>query len=188
MYFTAELHRTHSLFLSNLILSHCVLFLNFLMVYFLLGSDKDPLLWVSASRWSSSWKEHSVIFGEESAAVLRSVESLQNHSPALWRPVHAGVLHQLWVRSLGEDTGWLGLNVTLEFWRRVWFNGFFFSQEEDALVRWMSILNNVADQLYYPCEHIAWAADAELIKTKSDKWWVLSTGLWGISLILNILR
>ncbi|XP_043107344.1 peroxisomal membrane protein 11C isoform X2 [Puntigrus tetrazona] len=62
------------------------------------------------------------------------------------------------------------------------------ASEEDALVRWMSIVNNVADQLYYPCEHIAWAADAELIKTKSDKWWVLSTGLWGISLILNILR
>ncbi|XP_026076916.1 peroxisomal membrane protein 11C isoform X2 [Carassius auratus] len=62
------------------------------------------------------------------------------------------------------------------------------ASEEDALVRWMSILNNVADQLYYPCEHIAWAADAELIRTKSDKWWVLSTGLWGISLILSILR
>ncbi|XP_077058796.1 peroxisomal membrane protein 11C [Siphateles boraxobius] len=62
------------------------------------------------------------------------------------------------------------------------------ASEEDALVRWMSILNNIADQLYYPCEHIAWAADAELIKTKSDKWWVLSTGLWGMSLILNILR
>ncbi|XP_018967640.1 peroxisomal membrane protein 11C isoform X2 [Cyprinus carpio] len=62
------------------------------------------------------------------------------------------------------------------------------ASEEDALVRWMSILSNVADQLYYPCEHIAWAADAELIKTKSDRWWVLSTGLWGISLILSILR
>ncbi|XP_067287283.1 peroxisomal membrane protein 11C [Pseudorasbora parva] len=62
------------------------------------------------------------------------------------------------------------------------------ASEEDALVRWMSILNNVADQLYYPCEHIAWAADAELIKTKSDRWWVLSTGLWGMSLILGILR
>uniref|UniRef100_A0A673LCY5 Peroxisomal biogenesis factor 11 gamma n=1 Tax=Sinocyclocheilus rhinocerous TaxID=307959 RepID=A0A673LCY5_9TELE len=35
--------------------------------------------------------------------------------------------------------------------------------------------------------HIAWAADAELIKTKSYRWWVLSTGLWGLSLILNIL-
>ncbi|KAI2659245.1 Peroxisomal membrane protein 11C [Labeo rohita] len=60
--------------------------------------------------------------------------------------------------------------------------------EEDALVRWMSVLSNVADQLYYPCEHIAWAADAQLVKTKSDRWWVLSTGLWGASLILSILR
>ncbi|XP_067244692.1 peroxisomal membrane protein 11C [Chanodichthys erythropterus] len=62
------------------------------------------------------------------------------------------------------------------------------ASEEDTLVRWMSILTNVADQLYYPCEHIAWAADAELIKTKSDRWWVLSTGFWGMSLILSILR
>ncbi|TKS74370.1 Peroxisomal membrane protein 11C [Collichthys lucidus] len=60
--------------------------------------------------------------------------------------------------------------------------------EEDAAVRWISVLTNVADQLYYPCEHIAWAADAELIKVKSDKWWLLSTVLWGTSLLLGILR
>ncbi|XP_040039660.2 peroxisomal membrane protein 11C [Gasterosteus aculeatus] len=60
--------------------------------------------------------------------------------------------------------------------------------EEDAGVRFVSVLSNVADQLYYPCEHIAWAADAELIKVKSDKWWLLSTVLWGTSLLLGILR
>ncbi|XP_070817252.1 peroxisomal membrane protein 11C [Chaetodon trifascialis] len=60
--------------------------------------------------------------------------------------------------------------------------------EEDAGVRWISVLTNVADQLYYPCEHIAWAADAELIKVKSDKWWLLCTALWGTSLLLGILR
>lgn len=59
---------------------------------------------------------------------------------------------------------------------------------EDAGVRWISVLTNVADQLYYPCEHIAWAADAELIKAKSDKWWLLCTALWGTSLLLGILR
>lgn len=61
-------------------------------------------------------------------------------------------------------------------------------KEEDTGVRWISVLTNVADQLYYPCEHIAWAADAELIKVKSDKWWLLSTVLWGTSLLLGILR
>ncbi|XP_071342123.1 peroxisomal membrane protein 11C [Trachinotus anak] len=64
----------------------------------------------------------------------------------------------------------------------------FGAREEDTGVRWISVLTNVADQLYYPCEHIAWAADAELIKVKSDKWWLLSTVLWGASLLLGILR
>ncbi|XP_065098205.1 peroxisomal membrane protein 11C-like [Paramisgurnus dabryanus] len=45
--------------------------------------------------------------------------------------------------------------------------------EEDSLVWWMSVLTIVADQLYYSCVHVAWAAGAERIKTKSDKWWVL---------------
>ncbi|MCI4383604.1 hypothetical protein PGIGA_G00028460 [Pangasianodon gigas] len=62
------------------------------------------------------------------------------------------------------------------------------STEEDKVLRWMSVLINTADQLYYPCEHIAWAADAELIKVKSDKWWTLSTVLWGVSLLLGTLR
>lgn len=61
-------------------------------------------------------------------------------------------------------------------------------QEDDPAVRWISVLSNVADQLYYPCEHIAWAADAELIKIKSDKWWLFSTVLWGASLLLGIFR
>lgn len=56
------------------------------------------------------------------------------------------------------------------------------------MLRCMSVLINIADQLYYPCEHVAWAADAELIKVKSDKWWTLSTVLWGVSLLLGTLR
>ncbi|KAK6320492.1 hypothetical protein J4Q44_G00095990 [Coregonus suidteri] len=60
--------------------------------------------------------------------------------------------------------------------------------EEDSALRLMSVLNNVADQLYYPCEHIAWAADAEIISAKSDKWWLLSGILWGVSLLLGVFR
>ncbi|CAL8309863.1 unnamed protein product [Lota lota] len=62
------------------------------------------------------------------------------------------------------------------------------AQEADGGLRWISVLNNVADQLYYPCEHVAWAADAKLIQAKSDRWWLLSTGLWGTSLLLGTLR
>lgn len=61
-------------------------------------------------------------------------------------------------------------------------------QEEDILVRCVSVLGNLADQLYYPCEHIAWAADAKILHVDSARWWVLSTAFWGLSLLLGIVR
>ncbi|XP_014808290.1 PREDICTED: peroxisomal membrane protein 11C [Calidris pugnax] len=61
-------------------------------------------------------------------------------------------------------------------------------KDEDGLVRGLSVLNNVADQLYFPCEHVAWAADAGVLRVGSQKWWTLSTALWASSLLLGILR
>ncbi|XP_044541319.1 peroxisomal membrane protein 11C [Gracilinanus agilis] len=60
--------------------------------------------------------------------------------------------------------------------------------EEDAIIRWLSVVSNLADQLYYPCEHVAWAADAKIIHINSTRWWILSTALWGLSLLLGIGR
>lgn len=62
------------------------------------------------------------------------------------------------------------------------------TEEEDTFVRWVSVLGNVADQLYYPCEHIAWAADAKVLQVDSARWWTLSTALWGLSLLLGVAR
>ncbi|KAM9329685.1 peroxisomal membrane protein 11C [Gastrophryne carolinensis] len=61
-------------------------------------------------------------------------------------------------------------------------------KEEDCLIRWISVIGNIFDQLYYPCEHVAWAADAGVIRTKSDIWWTASTALWGLSLLVTIIR
>ncbi|XP_030910464.2 peroxisomal membrane protein 11C isoform X2 [Melopsittacus undulatus] len=61
-------------------------------------------------------------------------------------------------------------------------------KDEDGLVRVLSVLCNVANQLYYPCEHMAWAADAGIIRARAQKWWTLSMGLWASSLLLGILR
>lgn len=61
-------------------------------------------------------------------------------------------------------------------------------QEEDAFVRGVSVLSNIADQLYYPCEHLAWAADAKVLHVDSARWWTLSTALWGLSLLLGVAR
>ncbi|XP_011837433.1 PREDICTED: peroxisomal membrane protein 11C isoform X2 [Mandrillus leucophaeus] len=62
------------------------------------------------------------------------------------------------------------------------------AQEEDAFVRWVSVLGNLADQLYYPCEHVAWAADARVLHVDSSRWWTLSTALWALSLLLGVAR
>ncbi|XP_005272563.1 peroxisomal membrane protein 11C isoform X2 [Homo sapiens] len=60
------------------------------------------------------------------------------------------------------------------------------AQEEDAFVRCVSVLGNLADQLYYPCEHVAWAADARVLHVDSSRWWTLSTTLWALSLLLGV--
>nr|XP_004661635.1 peroxisomal membrane protein 11C isoform X1 [Jaculus jaculus] len=62
------------------------------------------------------------------------------------------------------------------------------AKEEDVFVRWLSVLGNMADQLYYPCEHVAWAADAKVLHVDSARWWTLSTALWGLSLLLGVVR
>ncbi|XP_066199498.1 peroxisomal membrane protein 11C isoform X2 [Saccopteryx leptura] len=62
------------------------------------------------------------------------------------------------------------------------------AEEEDILVRCVSVLGNLADQLYYPCEHIAWAADSKILHVDSARWWMLSTAFWGLSLFLGIAR
>ncbi|XP_064252388.1 peroxisomal membrane protein 11C isoform X2 [Passer domesticus] len=61
-------------------------------------------------------------------------------------------------------------------------------QGEDALVRGLSVLCNVANQLFYPCEHLAWAADVGVVRAAPQKWWARSTALWGCALLLGILR
>ncbi|KAM9215445.1 peroxisomal membrane protein 11C [Leptosomus discolor] len=61
-------------------------------------------------------------------------------------------------------------------------------KDEDGLVRGLSVLCNLANQLYYPCEHVAWAADAGIVRVGSQKWWTLSTALWALALLLGILR
>ncbi|XP_060702555.1 peroxisomal membrane protein 11C [Hemiscyllium ocellatum] len=60
--------------------------------------------------------------------------------------------------------------------------------EEDAILRLLSVTGNLADQLYYPCEHIAWAADYRILNINSEKWWMFSNTLWTLSLALGALR
>uniref|UniRef100_A0ABK0LQH2 Peroxisomal biogenesis factor 11 gamma n=1 Tax=Rattus norvegicus TaxID=10116 RepID=A0ABK0LQH2_RAT len=62
------------------------------------------------------------------------------------------------------------------------------AEEEDVFIRWLSVLSNMADQLYYPCEHVAWAADAKVLQVDSARWWTLSTAFWSLSLLLGAVK
>ncbi|XP_015912062.1 peroxisomal membrane protein 11C [Parasteatoda tepidariorum] len=62
------------------------------------------------------------------------------------------------------------------------------SKENGKLLRLISVLLNIVDQLYFPVEHFAWAADKKIIAADSSILYNLSSGLWALSCYLNILR
>ncbi|KAJ9598379.1 hypothetical protein L9F63_010901 [Diploptera punctata] len=62
------------------------------------------------------------------------------------------------------------------------------TQEPDVIMRIIGVLTNVADQLYFPLEHIAWASDQKIISVKSTPWWTASTVCWAVSLYLGLLK
>lgn len=62
------------------------------------------------------------------------------------------------------------------------------NKDKDALVRCLEVVGTVADQLYFPVEHLAWARDMKMLKGSSASLWHASLLLWGFSLILTISR
>ena len=48
------------------------------------------------------------------------------------------------------------------------------------------VVGALSSQLYYPLEHIAWAADNQLLPCIQSHWfWTMDTILWGISLLVT---
>lgn len=60
--------------------------------------------------------------------------------------------------------------------------------QRDASVpeRAADILVSLANQLYYPVEHTAWAADQGLLPVQSSRFWLLSNILWMVSLVISL--
>ena len=52
----------------------------------------------------------------------------------------------------------------------------------------LDVLNSVSGQLYYPIEHIAWAADKRLVSLDSTSIWTWAIYLWAISLLVGLLQ
>ncbi|XP_014280201.1 peroxisomal membrane protein 11C isoform X1 [Halyomorpha halys] len=61
-------------------------------------------------------------------------------------------------------------------------------EDPDRLMRFCGLAVNFLDQVYYPLEHVAWAADCKLLKIKSDPWWTASTICWALSMYFMIFK
>ncbi|XP_054280549.1 peroxisomal membrane protein 11C [Macrosteles quadrilineatus] len=61
-------------------------------------------------------------------------------------------------------------------------------KEPDMHMQVCGVVVNILDQLYYPLEHVAWAADRGLISLRSDHWWTASNACWAFSLYFSIAR
>ncbi|XP_014252527.1 peroxisomal membrane protein 11C [Cimex lectularius] len=60
--------------------------------------------------------------------------------------------------------------------------------EPRAILRILGVMINILDQLYYPLEHIAWAADCKLISIRSSPWWTASSFCWALSMCLMMVK
>lgn len=62
------------------------------------------------------------------------------------------------------------------------------AKETDLFSRVCSVAGNIAIQLYYPFEKIAWASDQDILPSSSQRWWTLSIASWAIFLVFYIIR
>lgn len=67
---------------------------------------------------------------------------------------------------------------------RAWSN----SKGEGIWQTVTDVIGAVSGQLYYPIEHIAWAADLSLIPIPSFPFWTAAITLWGVSLLITALQ
>lgn len=59
-------------------------------------------------------------------------------------------------------------------------------QAQPMLQKWVGLVSTVCNQLYYPAEHIAWAADHQLLPINSTPIWTVCILLWAIPLLISL--
>ena len=62
-------------------------------------------------------------------------------------------------------------------------------QGESAVTLVADVVSVFSSQLYYPLEHLAWAADNHLLPCIQSHWlWTVDVILWGVSLLVSCLQ
>ncbi|KAF8776953.1 Peroxisomal membrane protein 11C like protein [Argiope bruennichi] len=62
------------------------------------------------------------------------------------------------------------------------------SEEKTGLLRVLGVVKNMLDQIYYPIEHIALAADHHFLKVNSGSFYTAGTIIWGLSCYIDMIR
>ncbi|XP_022664539.1 peroxisomal membrane protein 11C-like isoform X2 [Varroa jacobsoni] len=61
--------------------------------------------------------------------------------------------------------------------------------EEDQLLRFVSIVKNIADQVFFLVEHMAWLSDKRVIRFRdTNRLWTTSKFLWAFSLYCGCIK
>lgn len=60
--------------------------------------------------------------------------------------------------------------------------------ENDSTLQMLGVLKNIADQVFYPIEHISWLCNKKIISLDGNRWETAGTVLWAISLYCGIAR
>ncbi|XP_066993847.2 peroxisomal membrane protein 11C [Anabrus simplex] len=61
-------------------------------------------------------------------------------------------------------------------------------QEQDGVLRFIGVLSNFLDQIFYPIDHYAWFVENDYITVKNNPWSTISTAFWVISVYLALMR
>ncbi|XP_052813709.1 peroxisomal membrane protein 11C-like [Mya arenaria] len=61
-------------------------------------------------------------------------------------------------------------------------------KEKNTWLRCLQLLGNLANQVYYPLEHIAWLADRKILERNSGPWGLACLVAWAVSLLTEIFK
>lgn len=61
-------------------------------------------------------------------------------------------------------------------------------QDTIVLGKLTELVDSLCTQLYYPVEHVAWAADQQLVAVNSTPIWTVAIILWALPLLITLMR
>ncbi|XP_060566289.1 peroxisomal membrane protein 11C-like [Ruditapes philippinarum] len=61
-------------------------------------------------------------------------------------------------------------------------------KESNSGIRFLTLLGNCANQLYFPLEHVSWCAQNKIIDRPQSKWATACIVAWAVSLLTEIIK